>query len=102
MERNKIWVAMTLKNFGAKAKDFGGWLFNSGVMGARVVGENTQAKNINTSKFLNFGGHCEGFEYEGFPYLVAAAAIGVSKNEIKRFLEILEKNYFKFLKKINK
>ncbi len=36
-KKNKISVAMTLKRMGPYAKDFGAWLFNKNIMGARVV-----------------------------------------------------------------
>ena len=35
-ERNKISLAVTLKNLNGDPKEFGAWLFNLGVMGARI------------------------------------------------------------------
>jgi len=35
-ERNKISLAMTLRKLKGDPKEFGAWLFNLGIMGARI------------------------------------------------------------------
>lgn len=99
--KNKISIAFTIRTLGDKAKDFGAWLFNCGVMGARVVTKDDRAKSIGNTKLKNFGGHIEG-DYEGLPYITIAAAIGGTEQEISDFVKVFKKTYFDMKKKIEK
>lgn len=91
-------MAFTLKNIKKNAKDLGSYLFNMNVMGARVVIRNEENKDVNGYKFENFGGHING-DYNGFPYITIACAIGTDLEELKKFLRIFEKQYQKVSKK---
>lgn len=74
-KRNKISIAITLKNLKDKANEFGAYLYHRGIMGSRVVIRNENIKKIEDYEFENFGGHIDK-EYEGFPYMTIAIAIG--------------------------
>lgn len=100
-KRNKISMALTLHTLGDKAKDFGAWLFNCGVMGARVVTRDCEPKSIVNTKLENFGGHVDG-EYAAFPYITVAAAIGCSEQEIADFIVVFKKTYCDIKKKPEK
>lgn len=99
-KRNKISIAVTLSRLGNRSKEFGAWLFNQGVMGARVVSSGPE-KSVGGVQLKNFEGHTNE-DYSGFPYVTIAAAIGVERSEIERFSELFEKTYLNFLKKIEK
>lgn len=99
--RNKISIAFTIGNIKSKAKDFGAWLFNCGVMGARVVTRDDKPKSIGDTKLKNFGGHTDS-NYEGFPYITIAAAIGGTEEEIKDFIKVFRKTYKDMLKRLEK
>jgi len=99
--RNKISIAFTIKHLGSKANDFGAWLFNCGVMGARVVTRDEKKKTVVKTKLSNLGGHTDD-EYEGFPYITIAAAIGGSEQEIKEFVKVFRKTYTEMKNKIEK
>lgn len=99
--RNKISLAFTITTLGTHAKDFGAWLFNCGVMGARVVTKDDKYKSVVDTKLKNFGGHIE-TDYAAFPYITIAAAIGGSREEITDFIKIFRKTYFDMKKKLHK
>lgn len=100
-KRNNISIAFTLTNFGEHATEFGAWLFRKGIMGARVVKNDQNLKNINSLNFYNFGGHTDQ-KSTIFPYITLAAAIGCTETEILKFLKIFVQTYDEFLTKLNK
>ena len=118
--RNRISLAVTLRRIGVKsAQDLGAWLYRKGVMGARVVVQSekietdlkkektemeneikwTSTKQFNNITFKNFGGHTDNQNYQGFPYMTLAAAIGSKKEEIYELIKRLNKVYSKMIKK---
>ena len=99
-KRNKISMAFTLKNFeGKNPEEFGAYLFNRGIMGARICKKKIDKKKIGNKEFENYGGHING-DYKGFPYVTIAVAIGSSREELEYFLKSFCKTYDKYLKKI--
>lgn len=70
-------------------------------MGARVVERQTKLKMIDDYTFENFGGHLNG-DYEGFPYITIAVAIGSETQEIEDFMKVFIKGYQNFIKKQSK
>lgn len=62
-------------------------------MGSRILSDNS--KKVCGINFLNYGSHSD--KYPFLPYLTAACAIGMSKQEIDAFIEKLEET-FKILK----
>ena len=73
----------------------GSYLFARRVSGLRVVGESVP-KAISNIEFKNYGSHSEG--YSNLPYFTVAAAIGMEKGEIDKFLERLEKGVLRWKK----
>ena len=74
-ERNKISLALSLKNLKEKAKEMGSHLYHRGVMGARVVTQSDEIKSVGCLDLKNFGSHSQE-DYPGLPYLTIAVAIG--------------------------
>lgn len=101
-KRNKISMAFTLKNFRNKnPEEFGAWLFNRGIMGARICTKKLELKEIGSLKFENYGGHVNG-DYLGFPYVTVAVAIGSERDELEYFLKSFCATYEKYFNKVNK
>lgn len=66
----------------------GSMLFSRNVSGVRVVLGN-EKKSVAGITFEGFGAHSDNYPFS--PYLTAAAAIGMTKNEVDRFIERLNK-----------
>src|SRR5690348_4801168 len=66
----------------------GSMLFARNVSGVRVVTGN-EKKTVAGISFEGFGAHSDKYPYS--PYLTAAAAVGMTMNEVDRFVERLDK-----------
>jgi O-phospho-L-seryl-tRNASec:L-selenocysteinyl-tRNA synthase len=87
-KKNPISLAMTLENFDkAKLTMIGSMLFTRGVSGCRVI-TTTDVKNVGDFKFKGWGSHSS---HSNVPYLTAAAALGMTKDEVDVFTEKLDK-----------
>ncbi|XP_025017358.1 O-phosphoseryl-tRNA(Sec) selenium transferase-like [Tetranychus urticae] len=89
-QANKISVAMTLDNFvkpDGKETAIGSMLFIRGISGARVISKNCPTKEISGYKFVAWCSHSNDY---GHSYLTAAAAIGVTKDDIDVFIKRLQ------------
>ncbi len=96
-KRNKISLAFTLKKL-KNPIELGAWLFNRGIMGARVVIKNENAKKIGNHEFKNYGGHTDDYP-ELFPYITLAVAIGSTRTELENFIIKFKKTYQEIYKK---
>ena len=77
---------------------FGAMLYTRGVSGARCVGHHNK-KSIGEYTFENYGGHCDNYPHA---YFTAAAAIGISKEDVDTFIERIQKNWKQYLKDLKK
>eukprot|EP00792_Barthelona_sp_PAP020_P001881 TRINITY_DN1302_c0_g1_i1.p1 TRINITY_DN1302_c0_g1~~TRINITY_DN1302_c0_g1_i1.p1 ORF type:complete len:456 (-),score=119.84 TRINITY_DN1302_c0_g1_i1:54-1421(-) len=85
---NPLSIGLTLQNVG-NPTEIGSQLFFRGVTGCRVV---DGTKNVDLDQF-NGDGIIENWESHSsnlFPYLTAAASIGIQKQQIDSFIQILE------------
>ena len=78
---------MTLDSFGDNPSQIGSQLFYRCVSGPRVVKRNT-SKEVVGVLFSGYGAHTNDYPSH---YLTMACAIGITKNEIDDFLQVLEK-----------
>ncbi|KAI1303215.1 O-phosphoseryl-tRNA(Sec) selenium transferase [Halotydeus destructor] len=87
---NSISLAMTINSL--KPQDLetklGSMLFIRGISGTRVVVSKGDVKNIGGHNFTNWCSHSNDY---GHSYLTAAAAVGVTREEIDVFVGKLEK-----------
>ena len=81
---------MTLQN---DATSVGSMLFARNVSGVRVV-SGSDRKNVAGIWFDGFGSHMD--KYPCSPYLTAAAAVGMTKQEVDTFVERIEKVLLSF------
>eukprot|EP00039_Didymoeca_costata_P007386 m.99126 g.99126 ORF g.99126 m.99126 type:complete len:473 (-) comp13666_c0_seq3:83-1501(-) len=100
-KNNTISLGMSLGNIkkigdkhGKDIKFLGSMLFSRCVSGTRVVLTN-EKKTIADHKFQGYGAHLD--EYT-CPYLTAAAAIGMDKDEVDVFVDRLQKAISEFIK----
>ncbi|ALC45368.1 CG1427 [Drosophila busckii] len=93
-ENNSISLALTLGTLGAGVTELGAMLHTRGVSGVRVIPVG-QTKSIDGYVFKDFGSHRDDLK---LPYLTVAAALGVTRNDIDKFFEILELCWSKFSK----
>ncbi|XP_071481281.1 O-phosphoseryl-tRNA(Sec) selenium transferase-like [Diadema antillarum] len=93
---NPISMAMTLGNIpggGGKAvTELGSMLFTRCVSGARVVPQ-AVVKEINSHTFQGFGSHCNSYRCA---YLTAAAAVGMTMEDVALFVKRLDKTLAKW------
>lgn len=83
---NRISIGMTLQNFPEDSVTFiGSMLFKRMVSGVRVIARNNDLK-IEEHRFKGFGSSHENYP---FSYLTAAAAIGITKEDIDLFIQKL-------------
>ncbi|XP_062501031.1 O-phosphoseryl-tRNA(Sec) selenium transferase-like isoform X3 [Corticium candelabrum] len=75
--------------------ELGSMLFTRFVSGARVVASGSR-RTIGSYTFINWGAHSNHYPS---PYLTAAAAIGMTKDEVDAFLKRLKKVLMKFKRK---
>ncbi|XP_038075876.1 O-phosphoseryl-tRNA(Sec) selenium transferase-like [Patiria miniata] len=91
MPHNPISMAMTLgqhaEDDGKAVSEVGSMLFKRNVSGARVVPKGV-TKTIGGYDFTGYGSHCN--EYTT-GYLTAAAAIGITKEDVDLFVKRLDK-----------
>lgn len=91
VNHNPISVAMSLKNLDTssqkKVTGIGSMLFTRLVSGTRVVAPG-EVKDIQGYKFVNWGSHSNIYPHS---YLTAAAAIGINKEDIDKFVKVLDK-----------
>ncbi|KAK4321466.1 hypothetical protein Pmani_007726 [Petrolisthes manimaculis] len=82
-------IALTLPHGASdhNLTQLGSMLFRRGVSGTRVVTA-TDNKTIAGHQFIGWGSHCNNYPY---PYLTAAAGIGMENEDMKLFLERLGK-----------
>lgn len=92
---NPISLAISLRTIpGTDRKDItqlGSMLFTRCVSGTRVIASGDD-KEISGFKFKNFGSHSCSYPY---PYLTAAAAIGMTKEDVDSFIKRLDKALLK-------
>ncbi len=72
----------------AGATYLGSMLFQRSVSGCRVVARSSKVTKIETSEFSGWGSHVTGYP---FSYFTAACAIGQTEEDVKLFLERLDK-----------
>jgi O-phospho-L-seryl-tRNASec:L-selenocysteinyl-tRNA synthase len=93
---NQISIGMTLSNIGSNIPEskrhglvtkLGSMLFIRSVCGARVISCEQVVKSIDGYDFRGWGSHCN--EYP-FPYITAAASIGMETTDVDLFVEKLE------------
>ena len=70
------------------SSELGGMLYNAGISGARVVGNDK--KKICGIEFQNYGSHSQNYPF--LPYITLAAAIGIEEEEIDGMISRLEEN----------
>lgn len=87
---NKISMAMTLTSVCRFSKDkadttfLGGMFFNRQISGIKVISSSYgKAVNLQGHEFKNYGSHSDC--YPSLPYVVFAAAIGITQEEAERF-----------------
>ena len=105
---NPISMAVTLDNPFAECEGFeygdkevtrfGAMLYTRGVSGARCVPFHNK-KSVGKYAFSNYGSHCENYTHA---YFTAAAAIGITREDVDVFVERLEKNWKQYLKELEK
>ena len=108
VKHNPISMAVTLDSpypddptFEYTDKDitrFGAMLYTRGVSGARCVGHHT-SKKVGPYEFANYGSHNDTYPHA---YFTAAAAIGISREDVDSFMERLDKNWKQYLKELAK
>ncbi|XP_017008292.2 O-phosphoseryl-tRNA(Sec) selenium transferase [Drosophila takahashii] len=88
---NSISLAITLGTIASDGKEsitqLGSMLHTRGVSGARVVVPG-QTKTIDGHKFLGFGSHRDDLKV---PYLTVASALGITRDEVDKFVDIFSK-----------
>ena len=87
---NQISIAMTLNMFEDShidSTELGSMLFKRCISGTRVVAINGKSKSIGGFQFKNWGSHTD---YYPLSYITAAAAIGVTKEDVNAFIKKLE------------
>lgn len=87
---NPISIGFTLTKFGRNSNELtqiGSMLFTRFVSGVRVVAP-SEEKDISGLKFKNFSSHSNNYPCA---YLTAAAAIGMTKNDVDLFIKRLDK-----------
>eukprot|EP01136_Pigoraptor_vietnamica_P011233 Opistho-1_new@3591 len=89
---NPISFAMTLGSLGSDATMFGSMLFSRCVSGTRVVDPRKPPMVIEGHSFAGFGAHYD--EYPT-PYLTAAAALGITREDIDTFVDRLDRTLAK-------
>lgn len=91
VNHNPISVAISLKNVSTsgpkKVTRIGSMLFKRLVSGTRVVAPG-EVKDIQGYSFVNWGSHSNIYPHS---YLTAAAAVGITKEDIDKFVKILDK-----------
>jgi len=101
---NQISLALSLKRLGAGLEvkernnvltELGSMLFIRNVCGSRIITTH-EKKSIEGYEFEGWGASCKNYL---FPYITAAASIGVTKMDIDYFIEKLEECIFKLKKK---
>jgi len=99
---NPISLAITLDNVVSGSKEqpnvmteFGSMLFKRCISGTRVIASG-ETKTIGKHVFNNWGSHSNNYP---FTYMTAAAAVGLTRNEIDVFIKRLEKIFSKFKRK---
>ena len=75
---------------------FGAVLYSKRIMGSRSVVEG-EVKEVCGFKFRNYGSSID--TYPSLPDFTVAAAIGMGKGEMQRFLEKLDENFKEFYEK---
>ncbi len=85
-----------LENKDKQVSFFGAVLYSKRIMGSRSVVEG-EVKDVCGFKFKNYGSNID--NYPSLPYFTVAAAIGMVKGEIQRFLEKLDENFREFHEK---
>ncbi|CAB3977134.1 O-phosphoseryl-tRNA(Sec) selenium transferase [Paramuricea clavata] len=103
-KHNPISLAMSLRQMEGGLNvtndgmtQLGSMLFTRCVSGARVVPPNA-TKDINGYQFTGWGAHTNNYPCA---YMTAAAALGMSRDDVDIFLKRLDKCLFKFSKKNN-
>ena len=103
---NTISLGMTLGRLaelaaaaGADIKMLGSMLFTRCVSGTRVLVPGTAAKSIAGFEFRGFGTHCDAYPA---PYLTAAAAIGMKREEVDLFIVRLGKAMAEFEERLKR
>ncbi|XP_033100355.1 O-phosphoseryl-tRNA(Sec) selenium transferase-like [Anneissia japonica] len=88
---NPISMAMSLSNLETQSDKpithFGSMLFKRNVSGTRVVSKGT-SKEIGGITFMNYGSHSDNYPYT---YITAAAAIGMTCQDVDLFIKRLQK-----------
>ncbi|XP_054168578.1 O-phosphoseryl-tRNA(Sec) selenium transferase-like [Oppia nitens] len=101
---NQISIAMTVDNIinndnnnktSMNTTELGSMLFKRGISGARVVAIDGKYKSIGGYEFKNWGSHSS---LDNSSYITAAAAIGVTKEDINVFIRKL-KSVFELIKR---
>lgn len=89
---NGISMGMSLQTFQCNTEeavtDLGSKLFTRLVSGTRVIPTDGKKSEICGRTFTSFGAHCDDY---GSPYLTAAAAIGMTSQDIDLFITRLDK-----------
>jgi O-phospho-L-seryl-tRNASec:L-selenocysteinyl-tRNA synthase len=91
-------VAMTLDSFGDNPSQIGSQLFYRCISGPRVVKRNSQ-KEVVGIKFPGYGSHTNDYPSH---YLTMACAIGITRDDIDQFVQILDKTLDKLRKEGSK
>lgn len=103
-KRNTISLGMTLSNLATMSSDpadlkfLGAMLFTRCVSGTRVV-ISGEKKTVAGQDFVGYGSHTDAYHT---PYLTAAAAIGMERQEVDVFIERLSKGMKDYKKKMAK
>ena len=100
-KNNQISIAMTLdmfQNSSLSETEIGSMLFIRSISGTRVVSIDGKTKTINGYQFQNWGSHTDDYKHS---YITAAAAIGVTKQDINHFIKKLNEVLLLLQKKKN-
>ena len=90
---NSISIGLSLRRFDVKqqATELGSMLFTRNVSGTRVV-PGGDVKEVGGHTFEGFGSHCMSYPVA---YLTAAAAVGMTKDDVDAFVKRLDKVFHK-------
>lgn len=91
MKGNSISLAITIKELD-QGTAFGSQLYKRRIMGSRVVAE-SKGKMVSGFSFDNYGSHSN--HGKGLPYVTVACAVGMTQEDVDKFIEKMEKIYEK-------
>jgi len=103
---NQISIGLSLATLGEDLEkeqrtsvvtELGSMLFHRNVCGSRVI-TCAESKTIENYVFKGWGSHCSNYP---FPYLTAAATIGMERSDVDGFIKKLDESLVKLKKKWN-